>query len=165
MRIPAYVHQDLDHKQPGRRHLHCLGKIERGSRQDPGIYPRTRNAWSHDTDDFAKALIAGLANRHGWRCGARRERLAERNPAESTLWLPQSRPLRHLLGAMGPAEACFKSARTYTLERRQFGRPLASNQLIQKKLADMQTEIVLGIQAAHRATAGRRQARSGSDLA
>jgi glutaryl-CoA dehydrogenase len=53
-------------------------------------------------------------------------------------------------GAMGAAEACFKAARTYTLERRQFGRPLACNQLIQKKLADMQTEIVLGIQAALR---------------
>ena len=53
-------------------------------------------------------------------------------------------------GAMGAAEACFKAARTYTLQRLQFGRPLASNQLIQKKLADMQTEIVLGIQAALR---------------
>ena len=53
-------------------------------------------------------------------------------------------------GAMGAAEACFEAARTYTLQRLQFGRPLASNQLIQKKLADMQTEIVLGIQAALR---------------
>jgi glutaryl-CoA dehydrogenase len=53
-------------------------------------------------------------------------------------------------GAMGAAEACFEAARTYTLERRQFGRPLAANQLIQKKLADMQTEIVLGMQAALR---------------
>ena len=53
-------------------------------------------------------------------------------------------------GTMGAAEACFEAARTYTLQRLQFGRPLASNQLIQKKLADMQTEIVLGIQAALR---------------
>jgi glutaryl-CoA dehydrogenase len=53
-------------------------------------------------------------------------------------------------GAMGAAEACFEAARTYTLERRQFGRPLAANQLIQKKLADMQTEIALGLQAALR---------------
>lgn len=53
-------------------------------------------------------------------------------------------------GTMGAAEACFEAARLYVLERRQFGRPLAANQLIQKKLADMQTEIALGLQAALR---------------
>ncbi|MFO1074154.1 MAG: acyl-CoA dehydrogenase [Geminicoccaceae bacterium] len=53
-------------------------------------------------------------------------------------------------GAMGAAEACWHAARNYTLERRQFGRPLAANQLVQKKLADMQTEIALGLQAALR---------------
>jgi len=49
-------------------------------------------------------------------------------------------------GALGAAEFCWHTARQYTLDRRQFGRPLAANQLIQKKLADMQTEIVLGLQ-------------------
>ncbi len=49
-------------------------------------------------------------------------------------------------GALGAAEACWHTARQYTLERQQFGRPLAANQLIQKKLADMQTEIALGLQ-------------------
>jgi glutaryl-CoA dehydrogenase len=53
-------------------------------------------------------------------------------------------------GAMGAAEFCWHAARRYTLERKQFGRPLAANQLIQKKLADMQTEIALGLQAALR---------------
>ncbi|MDF1485029.1 acyl-CoA dehydrogenase [Ramlibacter sp. H39-3-26] len=53
-------------------------------------------------------------------------------------------------GAMGAAEFCWHTARQYTLERKQFGRPLAANQLIQKKLADMQTEIALGLQAALR---------------
>ncbi|MFG6178433.1 acyl-CoA dehydrogenase [Halomonas sp. THAF12] len=53
-------------------------------------------------------------------------------------------------GSMGAAEACWHAARQYTLDRRQFGRPLAANQLIQKKLADMQTEIALGLQAALR---------------
>jgi len=48
-------------------------------------------------------------------------------------------------GVMGAAEACWHAARDYTLERRQFGRPLAANQLIQKKLADMQTEIAIGL--------------------
>jgi len=49
-------------------------------------------------------------------------------------------------GALGAAEFCWHAARSYTLERKQFGRPLAANQLIQKKLADMQTEIALGLQ-------------------
>jgi glutaryl-CoA dehydrogenase len=49
-------------------------------------------------------------------------------------------------GALGAAEDCWHRARAYVLERRQFGRPLAANQLIQKKLADMQTEIALGLQ-------------------
>jgi glutaryl-CoA dehydrogenase len=48
-------------------------------------------------------------------------------------------------GALGAAEFCWHAARNYTLERRQFGRPLAANQLIQKKLVDMQTEIALGL--------------------
>jgi glutaryl-CoA dehydrogenase len=53
-------------------------------------------------------------------------------------------------GSMGAAEFCWHAARSYTLERKQFGRPLAANQLIQKKLADMQTEITLGLHAALR---------------
>jgi glutaryl-CoA dehydrogenase len=53
-------------------------------------------------------------------------------------------------GALGAAEDCWHRARAYVLERRQFGRPLAANQLIQKKLADMQTEIALGLQGALR---------------
>ena len=53
-------------------------------------------------------------------------------------------------GAMGAAEDCWHRARNYVLDRKQFGRPLAANQLIQKKLADMQTEIALGLQAALR---------------
>jgi glutaryl-CoA dehydrogenase len=48
-------------------------------------------------------------------------------------------------GALGAAEFCWTTARQYTLDRKQFGRPLAANQLIQKKLADMQTEISLGL--------------------
>ncbi|MGE8357922.1 MAG: acyl-CoA dehydrogenase family protein, partial [Microvirgula sp.] len=53
-------------------------------------------------------------------------------------------------GAMGAAEFCWHAARQYTLDRRQFGRPLAANQLVQLKLANMQTEISLGLQAALR---------------
>ncbi len=53
-------------------------------------------------------------------------------------------------GTMGAAEACFSAARSYTLDRKQFGRPLAANQLVQLKLANMVTEITLGLQAALR---------------
>ena len=51
---------------------------------------------------------------------------------------------------MGAAEFCWHAARQYTLDRKQFGRPLAATQLVQKKLADMQTEIAVGLQAALR---------------
>jgi len=54
-------------------------------------------------------------------------------------------------GAMGAAEDCWRRTREYALERKQFGRPLAATQLVQKKLADMQTEIALGLQASLRA--------------
>jgi glutaryl-CoA dehydrogenase len=54
-------------------------------------------------------------------------------------------------GALGAAEACWHAARDYTMERKQFGRPLAATQLIQLKLADMQTEISLGLQGCLRA--------------
>jgi glutaryl-CoA dehydrogenase len=50
-------------------------------------------------------------------------------------------------GALGAAEFCWQAARAYTLERKQFGRPLAATQLVQLKLANMQTEIALGLQA------------------
>ena len=60
-------------------------------------------------------------------------------------------------GALGAAEDCWHRARNYVMERKQFGRPLAANQLIQKKLADMQTEIALGLQA--RAAAGPHEGR------
>ena len=50
-------------------------------------------------------------------------------------------------GALGAAEFCWQAARDYVMERKQFGRPLAANQLVQKKLADMQTDIALGLQS------------------
>ncbi len=53
-------------------------------------------------------------------------------------------------GALGAAEFCWHAARSYTMERQMFGRPLAATQLIQKKLADMQTEVTLGLQGALR---------------
>ena len=67
-------------------------------------------------------------------------------------------------GALGAAEFCWHRARQYTLERKQFGRPLAANQLIQKKLADMQTEISIGLQACLRAGRLKDEGRAAPEL-
>ncbi len=67
-------------------------------------------------------------------------------------------------GAIGAAEFCWHQARNYTLERRQFGRPLAANQLIQKKLVDMQTEIALGLNGCLRLGRLKDQARAAPEM-
>lgn len=67
-------------------------------------------------------------------------------------------------GALGAAEFCWHQARAYSLERSQFGRPLAANQLIQKKLADMQTEISVGLQACLRAGRLKDEGRAAPEL-
>jgi glutaryl-CoA dehydrogenase len=54
-------------------------------------------------------------------------------------------------GTLGAAETCWHTARDYTLDRKQFGKPLAATQLVQKKLADMQSEIAIGLQSCLRA--------------
>jgi glutaryl-CoA dehydrogenase len=67
-------------------------------------------------------------------------------------------------GAMGAAEACWHAAREYTLKRQQFGRPLAANQLVQKKLADMQTEIGIGLLACLHVSRLREQGRAAPEM-
>jgi glutaryl-CoA dehydrogenase len=67
-------------------------------------------------------------------------------------------------GALGAAEACWHTARQYTLDRRQFGRPLAANQLIQKKLADMQSEIAIGLLACLHVSRLREQGRATPEM-
>ena len=69
---------------------------------------------------------------------------------ERPVRLPQPRALRHFLGGDGRGRGLLAAARQYGLDRKQFDRPLADNQLFQKKLADMQTEIALGLQASLR---------------
>jgi glutaryl-CoA dehydrogenase len=63
-------------------------------------------------------------------------------------------------GAMGAAEFCWHAARQYVIDRKQFGRPLAANQLVQQKLADMQTEITLGLQGALRVSRMREEGKA-----
>ncbi len=67
-------------------------------------------------------------------------------------------------GALGAAEFCWQAALQYTMDRKQFGRPLAANQLIQKKLADMQTEISIGLQACLQAGRLRDEERAAPEL-
>ncbi len=67
-------------------------------------------------------------------------------------------------GAMGAAEFCWHTARQYVLDRKQFGWPLAANQLVQKKLADMQTEIALGLQACLRVSRLRDEGRAAPEM-
>lgn len=67
-------------------------------------------------------------------------------------------------GTLGAAESCWHSARQYTLDRQQFGRPLAANQLIQKKLADMLSDIALGLQGCLRATRLKEQGKLAPEL-
>ena len=67
-------------------------------------------------------------------------------------------------GALGAAEDCFARARQYTLDRKQFGKPLAANQLVQKKLADMLTEICLGLQACLRLGRMKEEGTAATDL-
>ena len=93
---------------------------------------------------------------------------AERRRPQGAVRLPQPRALRHRLGRDGRGGGSAGTrARQYALDRKQFGRPLAATQLVQKKLADMQTEIALGLQAAlRRRPADRRgQGGAGDDLA
>ena len=65
---------------------------------------------------------------------------------EGPVHLPEQRALRHRLGRAGRAEDCWHARASTSLDRQQFGRPLAANQLVQKKLADMLTDITLGLQ-------------------
>ncbi|WP_025899772.1 acyl-CoA dehydrogenase [Sneathiella glossodoripedis] len=67
-------------------------------------------------------------------------------------------------GALGAAEFCWQAALQYTMDRKQFGRPLASNQLIQKKLADMQTEISIGLQSCLRVGRLRDEGRAAPEM-
>ena len=92
----------------------------------------------YDPRDFALMAFGGAGPMHACELALDlgiRNIVLPRNPGLLCAW-----------GALGAAEACWHAARQYTLDRKQFGRPLAANQLIQKKLADMQTEITLGLQ-------------------
>lgn len=107
----------------------------------------------------AKGLSApAIHGKVGLRASITGEIVLDDTPVEASAMLPLAKGLKGPFtclnaarygiawGALGAAESCYETARGYTMDRKQFGRPLAANQLIQKKLADMATEISLGLQ-------------------
>ena len=144
--LPTERGQDVDHQRADRRRRGGVGKAR-------WPYPRlcrgARHArvfdGAHRRQDEPSRVVDG-PDRARRRAGSTSQPAAERRRLERPVRLPEPRPLRHRVGRDGAAEFCWHAARQYTLDRSQFGRPLAANQLIQKKLADMQTEIALGLQ-------------------
>ncbi len=139
--------QDVDHQQPHRRRLHGLGQGRR--RLIRGFV--LEKGW--------KGLSApAIHGKVGLRASITGEIVMDEVFCPEENAFPEVRGLKGPFtclnsarygiawGALGAAEFCWHTARQYTLDRKQFGRPLAANQLIQKKLADMQTEITLGLQ-------------------
>ena len=102
---------------------------------------------AEDRGQIQPARLGHRRDRHGRRVRARGKSAARRVRAARPVPCLNSARYGIAWGALGAAEFCWHAARNYTLERKQFGRPLAANQLIQKKLVDMQTEITLGLHA------------------
>ena len=100
-----------------------------------------------------KLVVARLdhrRDRHGQRRGRRGRAAAECRGPEGSVRLPQPGALRHFMGRHGRGRGLLAPRAQYGLDRKQFGKPLAQTQLFQKKLADMQTEIALGLQGSLR---------------
>ena len=122
----------------------------------PRLHPRARHERPADAEDRRQVLACAPRSpaRSSWTTSFVPEENLLPNVAgpEGPVRLPQQRALRHRLGrAWAPRSSAGTRRATIRLDRKQFGRPLAANQLIQKKLADMQTEIALGLQACLRA--------------
>ena len=119
--------------------------------RDPGLSARARRRGAGDAQDRGQVRAPRLADRadpDGRRAVPEDRCCPGRTGSRRPFSCLNNARLRHRLGRLGAAEFCWHAARHYVLDRKQFGRPLAANQLIQKKLADMQTEITLGLQAA-----------------
>ena len=150
-RLPPHRLEDVDLQCADRRRLRRLGEASARAarrRRDPRLRAGEGAEGPVRAEDRRKAFAARLDHRRdrdGRRRGVRGRAAAERFGPEGAVRLPEPRPLRHLLGGDGRGRGLLACAPAhYVLERKQFGRPLAANQLIQKKLADMQTEIALG---------------------
>ena len=146
-RLRADRRQDVDHQLADRRRVRGLGQGRR--RRDPRLRAREGREGPERAGDPRQGRPARLDHRRdrdGRRVLPGRERLPRSARPEGPVHLPELARYGIAWGALGAAEDCWHRARQYMLDRKQFGRPLAANQLIQKKLADMQTEITLGLQ-------------------
>ena len=151
--------QDVDHNSPRRRRVRRLGEAQgrRRSRCHPRLHRRARRCRAVDAQDRGQVLAARLGDgrdRAGRRLRPRRPPAARRQRPRRAIRLPQQRALRHRWGAMGAAEFCWHAARQYTLDRSSSAGRSPQTQLVQKKLADMQTEITLGLHAVRSPPAG-----------
>jgi len=125
----------------------------RSSKARSAALCRTRHQGIFDAEDRRQTLAARLDHRRDrarWRRVPEEKSAAERFRACRPFGCLNVARAGIAWGAIGAAEFCWHRAREYALTRKQFGRPLAANQLVQKKLADMQTEITLGLHAALR---------------
>ncbi len=146
-RLPARRQQDVDLQLADRRRVRRLGEDRR--RRDPRLRareghaglsaPKIEGKFSLRTSITGEIVMDDVFVPEG-------EPAAERRGPQGPFGCLNSARYGIAWGALGAAEFCWHAARQYTLDRKQFGRPLAANQLIQKKLADMQTEITLGLQ-------------------
>jgi glutaryl-CoA dehydrogenase len=152
-RCPAAIAhrlQDVD-LQLARSPTSSSSGPRRRRRHHPRLHPREGHEGPLRAEDRRQVRPARLdhrRDRHGRGVRAGREPAARRQGLKGPFGCLNSRALRHRLGRARRRRGLLARARQYTLDRKQFGRPLAANQLIQKKLADMQTEITLGLQAA-----------------
>jgi glutaryl-CoA dehydrogenase len=122
---------------------------ESGQVGDPRLRPREGHegpVGARDPRQGRPARVDHRRDRDGRRVLPRRQRFPEVRGLKGPFTCLNSARYGIAWGALGAAEDCWLRARQYALDRKQFGRPLAANQLIQKKLADMQTEIALGLQ-------------------
>ena len=156
-RLETARQQNVDHQFADRRCLHRLGEsLRRGRRRRryPRLHPRARlwRACQRQRSRASSACAPAAPAKSSWMMSSCRTRICCPAPAACAVPSAALNRARYGIawGALGAAEFCWHAARRYTLERHQFGRPLAANQLIQFKLANMMTGITLGLQGALR---------------
>jgi glutaryl-CoA dehydrogenase len=135
-RLFAVRLEDVDHQLADRRRVRRVGEARRKRRgRDPRLHPREGLEGAVGAGHPRQGRAARVDHRRdrarrGVR--ARRKPDAERERPARPVHVPELGPLRDRWGALGAAESCWHTARQYVLDRKQFGRPLAANQLIQK---------------------------------
>ncbi len=161
-RLSPHRLEDVDLQFPHRRCLRRLGEVGRPRDQIRGfVLEKGMKGLSAPKIGGKLSLRASITgDRHGRGCRPRECAPAQRLGPEGPVRLPQPGPLRHLLGESSARPRLLAPGAAVHARPQQFGRPLAATQLVQKKLADMQTEITLGLQASLRVGVSSTRARS-----